>query len=132
MLDVVGLTASYGPVRALEDVDLHVEQGAITAVLGANGAGKTTLLRVISGLLRPQQGTVRFAGRDVTRRPPEALVRLGMAHVPEGRGVIAELTVEENLRLGGLWRRDRAWLRAGTSQMFELFPPQARRAALGR
>src|SRR5215468_12076787 len=100
MLDVVGLTASYGPVRALEDVDLHVEQGAITAVLGANGAGKTTLLRVISGLLRPQQGTVRFAGRDVTRRPPEALVRLGMAHVPEGRGVIAELTVEENLRLG--------------------------------
>jgi branched-chain amino acid transport system ATP-binding protein len=85
------------------------------------------LLRVISGLLRPQQGTVRFAGRDVTRRPPEALVRLGMAHVPEGRGVIAELTVEENLRLGGLWRRDRAWLRAGTSQMFELFPPLAAR-----
>jgi branched-chain amino acid transport system ATP-binding protein len=127
MLDVVGLTASYGPVRALEDVDLHVEQGAITAVLGANGAGKTTLLRVVSGLLRPQGGTVRFAGRDVTRRPPEALVRLGMAHVPEGRGVIAELTVEENLRLGGLWRRDRAWLRDGTEQMFELFPPLAAR-----
>ncbi|WP_431873417.1 ABC transporter ATP-binding protein [Amycolatopsis sacchari] len=127
MLEVRGLAAAYGPVRALHGVDLHVERGSITAVLGVNGAGKTTLLRVISGLLPPKAGSVVLGGRDVTRRAPEDLVRLGMAHVPEGRGVIVELTVEENLRLGGLWRRDRAWLKTGTARMFELFPPLAER-----
>ena len=127
MLDVTGLTAGYGPVRALDGVDLHVEAGSITAVLGANGAGKTTLLRALSGMLRPRAGSVRLAGRDVTGRPAEDLVRRGVAHVPEGRGVIVELTVEENLRLGGLWRRDRAWLGQGARQMYELFPPLAAR-----
>jgi branched-chain amino acid transport system ATP-binding protein len=127
MLDVSGLVAGYGPVRALDGVDLHVEKGSITAVLGANGAGKTTLLRAISGVLRPRAGTVRLSGRDVTGHVPEQLVRLGMSHVPEGRGVIVELTVEENLRLGGLWRRDRAELREGMARMYELFPPLAAR-----
>ncbi|KAA9166389.1 ABC transporter ATP-binding protein [Amycolatopsis acidicola] len=127
MLDVSGLVAEYGPVRALDDVDVEVAEGSITAVLGVNGAGKTTLLRAISGLLPPKAGTVRLAGRDVTRRAPEDLVRLGMAHVPEGRGVIVELTVEENLRLGGLWRKDKGWLRTGLSRMYELFPPLAQR-----
>lgn len=127
MLEITGLVAAYGPVRALNGIDLSVAEGAITAVLGANGAGKTTLLRTISGLLPPEAGTVRLAGRDITGGAPEDLVRLGMAHVPEGRGVIVELTVEENLRLGGLWRRDRAWLKAGTGEMFDLFPPLARR-----
>jgi branched-chain amino acid transport system ATP-binding protein len=129
MLDVAGLVAGYGPVRALEGIDLRVEAGSITAVLGANGAGKTTLLRAISGVLRPSAGAVRLAGRDVTGHPPEALVRLGISHVPEGRGVIVELTVDENLRLGGLWRRDRAWLREGSARMYELFPPLAVRRA---
>src|SRR5690242_3022248 len=127
MLEIAGLTAAYGPVRALDGVDLHVAAGSITAVLGANGAGKTTLLRAISGMLRPRAGSVRLAGRDVTGRPPEELVRRGVAHVPEGRGVIVELTVDENLRLGGLWRRDRAWLREGPARMYELFPPLAAR-----
>jgi len=128
LLDVAGLVADYGPVRALDGVDLSVAPGSITAVLGANGAGKTTLLRTISGLLRPSSGSVRLAGVDVTRHAPEALVRLGVAHVPEGRGVIVELTVEENLQLGGLWRRDRTWQRDGLAQMFALFPPlEARR-----
>ena len=122
MLEVTALVAGYGPVRALDGVDLNVEQGSLTAVLGANGAGKTTLLRAISGLLRPSAGTVRLDGHDVTGRAPEDLVRRGMAHVPEGRGVIVELTVEENLRLGGLWRRDRTWLREGVARMYELFP----------
>jgi branched-chain amino acid transport system ATP-binding protein len=123
MLEVTALVAGYGPVRALDGVDLSVEQGSMTAVLGANGAGKTTLLRAISGLLRPSAGTVRLDGQDVTGRAPEDLVRMGMAHVPEGRGVIVELTVEENLRLGGLWRRDRNGLREDVARMYALFPP---------
>ncbi|MGY1733205.1 ABC transporter ATP-binding protein [Geodermatophilus sp. SYSU D01045] len=104
LLEVEGLSASYGPVRALDGVTLRAEQGRITAVLGANGAGKTTLLRTISGLVRPTAGRVVLGGEDVTRAPVEAMVTKGMSHVPEGRGVIAELTVEENLRVGSLFR----------------------------
>jgi branched-chain amino acid transport system ATP-binding protein len=123
MLDVTGLRVHYGAVCALDDVDLHVAEGSITAVLGANGAGKTTLLRAISSLVKPA-GEIRFLGQRVGRTP-EDVVRQGIAHVPEGRGVIAELTVEENLRLGALWRRDRAWTRDGLRRMVELFPPLA-------
>lgn len=127
MLEIEGLTVDYGPVRALDSIDISVESGSITAVLGANGAGKTTLLRTLSGLVRPRGGTVTLDGTDITRRAPEDVVKLGMSHVPEGRGVIAELTVEENLRLGGLCRGDRAWLREGITRMLELFPPLAAR-----
>jgi branched-chain amino acid transport system ATP-binding protein len=127
VLEVEGLVATYGAVRALDGVDLRVPAGSITAVLGANGAGKTTLLRTVNGLIRPRAGTVRLDGRAVTRLAPEDLVRLGLGHVPEGRGVITELTVEENLRLGGLWRRDRAGLRASLAEMYELFPLLAAR-----
>jgi branched-chain amino acid transport system ATP-binding protein len=119
MLSVDGLSAHYGAIRALDSVSLDVDQGTVTAVLGANGAGKTTLLRTISGLVRPSAGHVRLAGREITRAPVEEIVRRGLAHVPEGRGVIAELTVEENLRLGGLWRgRDAAPLQ----EIYDLFP----------
>ncbi|WP_369255547.1 ABC transporter ATP-binding protein [Geodermatophilus amargosae] len=104
VLSVEGLSASYGPVKALDDVTLRAEQGRITAVLGANGAGKTTLLRTISGLVRPTAGRVVLNGEDVTRAAVEAMVTKGMSHVPEGRGVIAELTVDENLRVGSLFR----------------------------
>ena len=127
MLEVSGLVVDYGAVRALDHVDLKVTRGSITAVLGANGAGKTTLLRTLSGLHRPREGSVSLDGKDITRLAPEDLVRLGVAHVPEGRGVIAELTVAENLRLGGLWRRDHRWLRAGAEEMYELFGPLADR-----
>jgi branched-chain amino acid transport system ATP-binding protein len=119
MLEVSGLCTDYGPVRAVNDVSLKVDEGAVLAVLGANGAGKTSLLRTVSGLVRPSSGQVRLAGRDITRLPVEAIVRRGLAHVPEGRGVIAELTVEENLRLGGLWRGRGA---APLSEIYELFP----------
>jgi branched-chain amino acid transport system ATP-binding protein len=119
MLSVNGLSADYGAIRALHDVSLEVGAGSVTAVLGANGAGKTTLLRTISGLVRPSTGTVRMDGREITRAPVEEIVRRGLAHVPEGRGVIAELTVEENLRLGGLWRGREA---APLSDIYELFP----------
>jgi branched-chain amino acid transport system ATP-binding protein len=129
VLDVQGLVATYGAVRALDGVNLTVPAGSITAVLGANGAGKTTLLRTVNGLVRARAGVVRLDGRTVTRLPPEDLVRLGLGHVPEGRGVITELTVEENLRLGGLWRRDRPGLRASLAEMYGLFPLLAARRA---
>jgi branched-chain amino acid transport system ATP-binding protein len=129
VLDIEGLVATYGAVRALDGVDLTVPAGSITAVLGANGAGKTTLLRTVNGLVRARAGVVRLDGRAVTRLPPEDLVRLGLGHVPEGRGVITELTVEENLRLGGLWRRDRPGLRANLDEVYAMFPLLADRRA---
>lgn len=106
VLEVKDLTTTYGPVTALDGVSLSVPAGKVTAVLGANGAGKTTLLRTVSGLVRSRRGTVVLDGKDITRVQVEEMVRRGMAHVPEGRGVIAELTVEENLRLGSLFRKD--------------------------
>jgi branched-chain amino acid transport system ATP-binding protein len=127
LLAVDGLVAGYGPVRALDGVSFTAEAGTITAVLGANGAGKTTLLRTISGLLRPRHGQVSFDGSDLAGRAPESLVRAGIGHVPEGRGVITELTVEENLRLGGLWRRERPERAADLDFVYELFPPLAER-----
>jgi branched-chain amino acid transport system ATP-binding protein len=123
LLSVRDLTVGYGPVRALAEVNLELAEGAITAVLGANGAGKTTLLRTINGLLRPRSGSVRLDGREITALPVEDVVRQGVAHVPEGRGVITELTVAENLRLGGLWRRDPADLRAAMREVYQLFEP---------
>jgi branched-chain amino acid transport system ATP-binding protein len=120
LLEVSDLTTAYGPVRALDRVSLTAETGRITAVLGANGAGKTTLLRTVSGLVRPSGGRVVLDGVDVTRAPVEAMVTKGMAHVPEGRGVIAELTVEENLRVGTLFRGRVP--RAEFDRVYELFP----------
>ncbi len=122
MLEVRDLCVSYGGVAALRDVSLTVPDATVTAVLGANGAGKTTLLRTITGLLRPGAGTVTFDGWDLTRLPVEDIVRLGVAHVPEGGGVIQDLTVDENLRLGALWRRDRADRRRVLDEMYQLFP----------
>jgi branched-chain amino acid transport system ATP-binding protein len=125
MLEVDGLTTDYGPVRAVNGVSFEVEEGSVTAVLGANGAGKTTLLRTITGLVRPSSGSIVFDGREITGRSVEEIVRRGVSLVPEGRGVIAELTVAENLRLGGLWRgRDAAPL----SEIYELFPRLSERS----
>ena len=126
MLTIDELSASYGPVPALDHVSLSAAEGEITAVLGANGAGKTTLLRTISGLVRARSGTVTLDGRDVTRLPTEELPALGLAHVPEGRGVLAELTVEENLRLGALGARRRAST-VDLTRIYGLFPPLAKR-----
>ena len=99
-LAVEGLVAGYGGVVALDGVSISAGTAAITAVLGANGAGKTTLLRAVSGMIRPRRGRVLLGGTDLACRSPEQMVRAGIAHVPEGQGVIAELTVEENLRIG--------------------------------
>jgi branched-chain amino acid transport system ATP-binding protein len=125
LLQVEELTASYGPVRALDGVSLSAEAGRITAVLGANGAGKTTLLRTISGLVRPQSGKVLLDGEDITRSAVEAMVSKGMSHVPEGRGVIAELTVDENLRVGSLFRGKVE--RSEYDRVYDIFPRIAER-----
>jgi branched-chain amino acid transport system ATP-binding protein len=119
MLEVDGLRTEYGPVCAVDGVSLTVPEGHVIAVLGANGAGKTSLLRTISGLVPARAGTVRLDGQDITSLSVEAIVRRGLAHVPEGRGVISELTVAENLRLGGLWRGREA---APLDEIYELFP----------
>lgn len=127
MLEVSDLTVAYGAVVALHGISLTVAEATVTAVLGANGAGKTTLLRTISGLQRPRSGSVRLDGREITRLAPEEIARLGVAHVPQGQGVLAELTVDENLRLGGLWRRDPKDQRLARAEAYELFPPLAAR-----
>jgi branched-chain amino acid transport system ATP-binding protein len=119
MLTVEDLTTDYGPVRAVDGVSFEVPDGSVTAVLGANGAGKTSLLRTITGLVRATSGRVKLDGEDITTLAIEHIVRRGLAHVPEGRGVITELTVEENLRLGGLWRRATA---TRAEEIYELFP----------
>jgi branched-chain amino acid transport system ATP-binding protein len=128
-LEVTGLCAGYGRVPVLHDIELSLERASITAVLGANGAGKTTLLRAISGLLRLTGGSVRLNGADLAHVPVSDLVRLGLTHVPEGRGVISELTVDENLRLGGLWRdrSARGETKQAVAEVYELFEPLARR-----
>jgi branched-chain amino acid transport system ATP-binding protein len=130
MLTLEDVVTTYGAVRALDGVSIEVPAGRITAVLGANGAGKTTLLRTVNGLVRPTAGSITFAGHDLVTAPVERVVTLGIAHVPEGRGVITELTVEENLRLGALWRSDRRTAtESGLSAVYEMFPPLAERRA---
>ena len=127
MLQVDEIITTYGAVRALDGVSMTVEPGTITAVLGANGAGKTTLLRSVNGLIRPRSGRISYEGRDLLRTRIDDVVRMGIAHVPEGRGVITELTVDENLRLGGLWRGNRQELQQSLTEMYDLFPPLAQR-----
>lgn len=123
MLEIDDLSVSYGAVTALRGVTFSAKPGQITAVLGANGAGKSTLLRTVSGLVRPQKGHVRHSGVDLTKLAAEDVVRAGVAHVPEGRGFIDDLTVEENLRLGALWRKDRADTRKALEEVCTMFPP---------
>jgi branched-chain amino acid transport system ATP-binding protein len=125
-LEIRDVVCGYGGVEALSGVSVTARPGTITAVLGANGAGKTTLLRAVSGTVRPRRGQVFLNGADLTRRRPEDIARAGIAHVPEGQGVITELTVEENLRLGGLWR-DRAARTAALAGAYRRFPLLAER-----
>jgi branched-chain amino acid transport system ATP-binding protein len=122
MLEIEDLSVSYGVARALDGVSFGAEEGSITAVLGANGAGKTTLLRAMTGLVRARSGSVKLRGKELLGLPTEEIVRLGVAHVPEGRGVITELSVEENLKLGALWRRREPAYRRGIERAYELFP----------
>ena len=124
LLELEGVEARYGPVKALHGVSLAVGEGEVVALLGANGAGKTTTLRAVSGTVR-RAGRISFAGRTLERRPPEAVARAGIAHVPEGRGTFGELTVHENLRLGAWTRRGR--LRGEEERVLAHFPALAER-----
>jgi branched-chain amino acid transport system ATP-binding protein len=129
-LAVEELVAGYGGVTALDGVSISAGTAAITAVLGANGAGKTTLLRAVSGMIRPRRGRILLGGTDLAGRSPEHMVRAGVAHVPEGQGVIPELTVEENLRVGMMsWprSRSRADRAAALDEAYQRFRPLAER-----
>jgi branched-chain amino acid transport system ATP-binding protein len=128
LLQLDDVEARYGPVKALHGVSLTVGEGEVVAVLGANGAGKTTTLRAVSGTVK-RSGEIVFAGNRIARRPPEAVARLGIAHVPEGRGTLTDLSVRENLRLGAYVRRDRAGIREDEQRVLSYFPWLEHRAA---
>jgi branched-chain amino acid transport system ATP-binding protein len=122
LLDVKDLSVSYGSAQALRGVSLSVDDGEVVALIGANGAGKTTLLRTISGLKRPAAGAVTFLGERIEGAPPHRIVRMGVAHVPEGRMVFGPMTVLDNLRMGAYLRRDRQAVDRDLQRMFALFP----------
>jgi branched-chain amino acid transport system ATP-binding protein len=126
LLEVEGLRASYGPLQALHGVDVTVDEGRVVAILGPNGAGKTTILRALCGMVRTA-GRVTFDGRSLLGLPTERIARLGVAHVPEGRGTFPALTVEENLRLGAYVRRDAAAVAADLDRWYGVFPRLADR-----
>ena len=127
LLRIQSLSVNYGPIAALKDVSLEVCPGEVVTVLGANGAGKTTLLRTISGLLRPRAGTLEYDGADLSRLPPHAMVARGIAHVPEGRGILTRMTVLENLKMGAFARRDGEIAR-DLEELCERFPVLRERA----
>jgi len=120
LLELQGLTAAYGQVQVLHGLDLRVDEGEVVVVLGANGAGKTSTLRAISGVLAAKGG-IYFDGQSVLGKRPEAIAKAGIAHVPQGRGTFSELTVDENLRLGAMIRRD-GEVSADIERWYELFP----------
>ena len=121
LLEAKGLHAAYGETKVLHGIDFAVEEGGVTALLGANGAGKTTTLRAICGMVRTQ-GELTLAGQSILGMATEDIVRLGVAHVPDGRGTFMELTVEENMRLGAYVRQDRAAVETDFERMFGYFP----------
>ncbi len=121
MLEIRGLSTSYGSIKALKGVDLDVEEGAIACILGANGAGKTTLMKTVSGLLAPAEGVISFRGENIAGLPPDRIVRKGIALVPEGRAILARMTVFENLEMGAYHRKD-GGIRRDLDAVMERFP----------
>ena len=122
LLTVNNLSVSYGAIEAIRNCSLRVEQGEIVTLIGGNGAGKSTMLRTISGLLTPKQGTIQFEDKEIHGQPPHRIAQSGLVHVPEGRGIFANLTVEENLQLGAYSRNDHAEIRKDRERALELFP----------
>ena len=129
LLEVDGIDASYGRIRALQGVSLHVNEGEIVTLIGGNGAGKTTTLRAISGLVKPTKGAIRFAGEDLLRDTPDRIVRRGIGHSPEGRRVFARMTVRENLELGAYTRTSKIEIASDFERVLEIFPRLKERIA---
>ena len=127
LLEVRGLKVAYGGINAVKGIDLAVRTGELVALIGANGAGKTTTLKALCGLLKPTAGSVRYDGQDITGTPAFALVQRGLALVPEGRGVFARLTVEENLAMGAYLRSDKAEIALDCERAYATFPRLAER-----
>ena len=122
LLEISNLVVGYGVITALHEVSLRIPQGAIVTLIGANGAGKTTTLRAISGMLRPRSGSIRYRGEELTGLKPHCIVKRGLAHVPEGRMVFANLTVRENLQMGAFLRRDKPGIQRDLEFVFTIFP----------
>ncbi len=122
MLDIKNLEVSYGAIKALHGISLYVPEKSIVTLIGANGAGKSTTLRAISGLVKIGGGSVSYAGEDITNLPAHSIVARGLCHVPEGRMVFANLTVEENLRMGAYLRKDKAGIASDIEYAFTIFP----------
>jgi len=129
LLEVKDLKVAYGGIVAVRGIDLHVDAGELVALIGANGAGKTTTLKALAGMLRPTGGSVHYGGTSITHEPSHRLVHRGIALVPEGRGVFARLTVEENLAMGAYIRDDRAEVRNDLDRIYTLFPRLKERRA---
>ncbi len=122
MLSIKDLQVYYGAINAIKGISFDVEQGEIIALIGANGAGKTTTLHTITGLVPAKHGSVMFGGKDLTKTPPHKIVSMGMAHVPEGRRVFAQLSVFENLMMGAYTRKDKAEINDSLKMVFDRFP----------
>jgi len=122
MLEITDLTVNYGAITGLQGISFRVQAGEIVTLIGANGAGKTTTLRAISGLLRPQTGSIVFQGKPIHRLPPHRIVQAGLCHVPEGRMIFANLTVNENLAMGAYLQRDKDVIESTREFIFRTFP----------
>lgn len=122
MLEIKGLQVHYGMIQAIKGIDFEVNKGEVVALIGANGAGKTTILHTVSGLLQASSGSIHFEGKDITRMPGHKIVSLGMAHVPEGRRVFAQLSVYENLLMGAYTRKDKQEIRESLDMVYSRFP----------
>jgi len=126
-LETRGLEVAYGGIRAVKGVDLTVQSGELVCLIGANGAGKTTTLKSLCGMLAPEQGEILYEGKSIAGKPSHELLRLGIALVPEGRGIFGRLTVEENLKIGAYVRHDRAGIASDMERLYDLFPRLAER-----
>lgn len=120
-LNVENIEVYYGAIHAIRGVSFHVNEGEVVTLIGANGAGKSTILKTVSGLLRPKSGSISFDGTDITQIPPHKLIPMGLAHVPEGRRIFQQMTVEENLEMGA-FTQPKAGVPADLEKVFELFP----------
>lgn len=122
MLTIEDLSVNYGMIQAVQNVSLQVNQGEIVSLIGANGAGKSTILRTISGLIHPKEGSIQFLNQDITKTNPQAIVKMGISHVPEGRHVFKDLTVKENLEMGAFLRKDKENFEADYQTIYQRFP----------